>query len=238
MIGDIVGKPGRRAVQTLLPGLISEHDIDLVIANAENSAGGFGLTLETSLELFEAGADVLTTGNHVWDQKDIIPHLDGDLPILRPINFPPTAPGRGFLTVKDVLVINLMGRVFMKSLDCPFRTMDNLLPSISNKAPVRIVDFHGEATSEKGAMGWYLDGRVSGVLGTHTHVGTIDTQVLPKGTAFVTDVGMVGPLESVIGDEPEAVIQRFLTLMNQRLSVANGPVRFSSVMLDVNEEDR
>jgi metallophosphoesterase (TIGR00282 family) len=236
MIGDIVGKPGRRAVQTLLPGLISEHRIDLVIANAENSAGGFGLTLDTTIELLEAGADVITTGNHVWDQKDIIPHLDGHLPILRPINYPPSAPGRGYIAVKNVLVINLMGRVFMKSLDCPFRTMDDLLPSISKKAPVIIVDFHGEATSEKGAMGWYLDGRVTGVLGTHTHVGTIDAQVLPKGTAYITDVGMVGPLESVIGDDPEDVIQRFLTLMNQRLSVAKGPVRFSSVMLDVNEE--
>ena len=236
MIGDIVGKPGRRAVQKLVPNLRNEYDVDLVIANAENSAGGYGLTFDTSQELFGCGVDVITTGNHVWDQKEIIPYLDGELPILRPINYPPNVPGCGYLKTNNVLIVNLMGRVFMRSLDCPFRAMDHLLKSVPDKPPMVIVDFHAEATSEMGAMGWYLDGRVSGVLGTHTHVGTIDTQILPKGTAYVTDVGMVGPSQSVIGDDPEAVIQRFLTQMHHRLEVAKGPVRFSSILLEVEED--
>ena len=237
MIGDIVGKPGRRAVQKLVPDLQAEYNIDLVIANGENSAGGYGLTLETAEELFQSGVDVITTGNHVWDQKEIIPHLNGELPILRPINFPPTVPGRGHLMDKNVMVVNLMGRVFMSNLDCPFRAMDDLLSSVSDRPRVTIVDFHGEATSEKGAMGWYLDGRVSAVLGTHTHVGTVDTQILPKGTAYVTDIGMVGPSRSVIGDDPEAVIHRFLNPIRNRLTVATGPVRFSSVLMEVEESD-
>ena len=237
MIGDIVGKPGRRAVQDLLPDLKKEYDLDLVIANAENSAGGFGLTIDTSQDLFQCGVDVITTGNHVWDKREIIPYLDGELPILRPINYPPQVPGRGYLKTNGTMVVNVMGRVFMNSLDCPFRAMDNLLSSMTDKPPVIIVDFHGEATSEKGAMGWYLDGRVSAVLGTHTHVGTVDTQVLPKGTAYVTDVGMVGPIQSIIGDDPKDVIERFLTQMRNSLSVAKGPVRFSSVLVEVGDED-
>ncbi|MFQ5874310.1 MAG: TIGR00282 family metallophosphoesterase, partial [Dehalococcoidia bacterium] len=220
MIGDIVGRPGRRAVEKLLPDLRGEYEIDLAIANGENSAGGYGLTLETSHELFRCGVDVITTGNHVWDQKEIIPHLNGELPILRPLNYPPVVPGQGYLITRNVMVVNLMGRVFMDNVDCPFRAMDDLLSSVSELPPVVMVDFHGEATSEKGAMGWYLDGRVSAVLGTHTHVGTVDAQILPKGTAYLTDVGMVGPIKSVIGDDPEAVIQRFLTPMRHRLTVA------------------
>ena len=235
MIGDIVGKPGRRAIQTLVPSLRNEYKIDLVIANAENSAGGFGLTPDTSKELLENGVDVLTTGNHVWDKKEIIPYMDGRLPILRPINFAPEVPGSGYLITHNVLVVNLIGRVFMKTWECPFRTMDKLLNTVPDKPSMIVVDFHGEATSEKGAMGWYLDGRVSGVFGTHTHVGTIDTMILPKGTAYVTDLGMVGPRLSIIGDEPQGVIQRFLTQMHQRLSVAKGPARFSSVMVDIDE---
>jgi hypothetical protein len=237
MIGDIVGKPGRRTVQRVLPDLKQENEIDLVIANGENSAGGYGLTFDTTQELLQCGVDVITTGNHVWDQKEIIPYMDGELPILRPINYPPRVPGRGYLMTQGVMVVNLMGRVFMSSVDCPFRTMDSFLSSVPEKPPVIIVDFHGEATSEKGALGWYLDGRVSAILGTHTHVGTVDVQILPKGTAYVTDVGMVGPRHSVIGDDPKDVIQRFLTLMHVRLSVAKGPVRFSSVLLEVGDED-
>lgn len=235
MIGDIVGKPGRRAIQTLVPSLRNEYQIDLVVANAENSAGGFGLTPDTSKELLQTGVDVLTTGNHVWDQKEIIPYMDGRLPILRPLNFAPEVPGSGYLVTHGVLVVNLIGRVFMKTWECPFRTMDKLLNTIPDRPSIIVVDFHGEATSEKGAMGWYLDGRVSGVFGTHTHVGTIDTMILPKGTAYVTDLGMVGPRLSIIGDEPQGVIQRFLTQMHQRLSVAKGPARFSSVMVDIDE---
>ncbi len=233
MIGDIVGKPGRRAVRTLLPGVKSEFGVDLVVANAENSAGGFGLTPGTVDELLDAGVDVITSGNHVWDQQEIIPYLESEAPILRPLNFPPDLPGRGSLIIQDVLVVNLIGRVFMKDYDCPFRAMDGLLNGSRGRPPVTLVDFHGEATSEKGAMGWYLNGRVSAVVGTHTHVGTVDAQILPEGTAYVTDLGMVGPSRSIIGDDPPPIIDRFLTQMNQRMSVAKGPVRFNSALIDI-----
>jgi metallophosphoesterase (TIGR00282 family) len=233
MIGDIVGKPGRRAVRTLLPGIKNEFGVDLVVANAENSAGGFGLTPSTSDELLDAGVDVITTGNHVWDQQEIIEYLDSEAPVLRPLNFPPGLPGRGYLIFQDVLVVNIIGRVFMKDYDCPFRAMDSLLKGTRDRPRVTLVDFHGEATSEKGAMGWYLNGRVSAVVGTHTHVGTVDTMVLPGGTAYVTDLGMVGPSQSIIGDDPEPIIERFLTQMNHRMSVAKGPVRFSSALIDI-----
>ena len=233
MIGDIVGKPGRRAMRTLLPGIKNEFGVDLVVANAENSAGGFGLTPSTSDELLDAGVDVITTGNHVWDQQEIIEYLDSEAPVLRPLNFPPGLPGRGYLIFQDVLVVNIIGRVFMKDYDCPFRAMDSLLKGTRDRPRVTLVDFHGEATSEKGAMGWYLNGRVSAVVGTHTHVGTIDTMVLPGGTAYVTDLGMVGPSQSIIGDDPEPIIERFLTQINHRMSVAKGPVRFSSALIDI-----
>ena len=237
MIGDVIGKPGRRAVKSLVPSLRREHGIDLVIANGENTAGGFGLTLDTAHELLDSGVDVLTSGNHIWDQKEIIPHLDEGLPLVRPANYP-DAPGRGDLAMDGVLVINLMGRVFMPALDCPFRTADRLLREArdAGTAPVVIVDFHAEATSEKQAMGWYLNGRVSAVVGTHTHVGTVDARVLPGGTAYVSDVGMTGPRDSVIGSETGAVLERFLTGLPQRLTVADGPVAMNSVLIDVDQE--
>ena len=235
MIGDVLGRPGRWALNTILPGMRSEYQLDLVIANAENAAGGLGVTLDTAQELLKAGIDVLTSGNHVWDKKEIIPHLDTDLPLLRPLNYPPGVPGRGYLTADRVLVVNLTGRVFMGNFDCPFRAMDHLLGSQGTRPPVIIVDFHAEATSEKGAMGWYLDGRVSAVIGTHTHIATADTRLLPRGTAYATDVGMTGPLDSVIGDNPEDVLQRFLTAMPFRLSVGTGKVIFNGILLDVDE---
>lgn len=235
LVGDIIGKPGRRALKALLPGLCEEHNLDLVIVNGENAAGGQGLTSATAQELLAAGADVITSGNHIWDQKEIISHLDGDMPIVRPYNYPPGAPGRGYLMVKDALVVNLMGRTFMASLDCPFRGADALLASLPQRPPVVIVDFHAEATSEKGAMGRYLDGRVSAVLGTHTHVGTIDAQILPRGTAYVTDIGMTGPVDSVIGDDVDAVLHRFLTRLPSRLSVGKGNVVFNGVVVDVDK---
>lgn len=235
MVGDVIGKPGRHAVKGLLPGLRRDHGLDLVIANGENAAGGFGLTPATAQELFAAGVDIITSGNHIWDQKEIIPHLDGDLPILRPLNYPPAAPGRGYLIRGGVLVVNLIGRTFMGSYDCPFRSMDRLLTELTKLPPVVIVDFHAEATSEKAAMGWYLDGRVSAVLGTHTHVPTADPRLLPKGTAYVSDVGMTGPLNSIIGDDPETVLARFLTAMPNRLQVADGPVVLNSVVVDIDE---
>ena len=234
-IGDIIGKPGRKAVEQILPGLCYEHKIDLVIGNGENAAGGVGLTLSTARELFDAGVDVITTGNHVWAHKDIFPYLDGELAILRPLNYPPADPGRGYLLRDNVLIVNLVGRVFIGHFDCPFRAMDQLLSDFQDRAIPIIVDFHAEATSEKVAMGRYLAGRVSAVLGTHTHVGTIDAQILPGGTAYVTDIGMVGPSESVIGDDPDAVIKRFLTQIPGRLSVGKGKVSFDAMLVDVDE---
>jgi 2',3'-cyclic-nucleotide 2'-phosphodiesterase len=235
-IGDIIGKPGRNAVRDLLPGLRREHRINLIIGNGENTAGGIGITPSTAQELFDSGIDVITTGNHVWAHKDIIPYLDGNLAIVRPLNYPPSAPGRGYLYKDGVLVVNLIGRTFMGNFDCPFRAMDQLLSKVEGKSNIIIVDFHAEATSEKVAMGWYLDGRVSAVLGTHTHVGTIDGRILSGGTAYVTDIGMVGPLNSVIGDDPHAVIDRFLTQMPSRLPVADGPVVFNAVLIEVDEQ--
>ncbi len=237
MIGDVVGRPGRRAVQALLPQLRQEHGLDLVIANAENAAGGMGLTPETALELIDAGVDVLTSGNHIWQYKEIVPALeDGNLPLLRPLNYPPQAPGRGYLFNGQVMVVNLVGRTFMNALDCPFRTVETLLEGLGNKAPkVIIVDFHAEATSEKIAMGWFLTGKASAVLGTHTHVGTVDLRILPGGTAYVTDVGMTGPVDSVIGVEVEAVLQRFITRLPQQLPIGKGKVGLDAVLVEVDE---
>ena len=237
MIGDIIGKPGRQAVRSLVPDLRAELGIDLVIANGENAAGGFGITLDITYELLESGVDVITSGNHIWDQKDIIPHMDEGIPLIRPANYP-DAPGLGYLIQDGVMVLNLMGRVFMPALDCPFRTADAILQEASESgAPlVKIVDFHAEATSEKQGMAWYLDGRVSAVLGTHTHVGTVDAKILPRGTGSLTDVGMTGPINSVIGSSVDAVLDRFLTGMPQRLSVASGPVIMNSVLIDVDRE--
>ena len=235
-IGDIVGKPGRRAVKALLPGLVREYGIDLTIGNGENAAGGLGLTPSTAQELFDSGIDVITSGNHIWAHKEIIPYLDASLPLLRPLNYPPMAPGRGYLFKNNVLIVNLVGRVFIGNFDCPFRAMDQLLAEFKDKTNVVVVDFHAEATSEKVAMGRYLDGRVSAVFGTHTHVGTIDARILPRGTAYVTDIGMVGPMDSVIGDDMDSVINRFLTQIPSRLSVGKGKVVFDAILVEVNEE--
>jgi len=235
VVGDVVGRPGRRAVNTLLPRLRQQYGLDLVIANAENAAGGLGLTLATAKELLDAGVDVLTSGNHIWAQSEIIPYLDSEMPILRPLNYPPGVPGKGYLITGQTMVVNIIGRTFIGNFDCPFRAMDKLLAELEPKPSVIIVDFHAEATSEKIAMGRYLDGRVSAVLGTHTHVGTIDAQLLPQGTAYVTDIGMAGPIDSVIGDDAEAVLRRFLTMMPHRLSVGSGRTIFSAVVVGVDE---
>jgi metallophosphoesterase (TIGR00282 family) len=235
VIGDIVGKPGRQIINQYLRDIRKQYKTSIVIANAENAAGGFGLTPDTAKELLGAGIDVLTSGNHIFAQKEIIPYLDADIPILRPLNYPPGVPGRGYLTLGKALIVNLMGRVFMNNLDDPFRAMDNLLESLDKKPKVIIVDFHAEATSEKVAMGRYLDGRVSAVLGTHTHVGTIDTQILKGGTAYVTDIGMTGPTDSIIGDDPDAIIQRFLTQMPHHLSVGKGKPQLNAVLVEADE---
>ena len=233
VIGDVIGKPGRRAVGKLLPELREQHRLDLVIANGENSAGGLGLTPSTAGELFRAGVDIITSGNHIWAHKEIIPELNGHLPILRPLNYPSGAPGRGYIITDKALVINLMGRTFIGNFDCPFKAIDNLLKQLKQIPPVIIIDFHAEATSEKVALGRYLDGRVSAVLGTHTHVATADFKVLPKGTAYITDIGMVGPIDSVIGDDSQEVINRFLTAIPHRLSVGKGRVMFNAVLIDI-----
>jgi len=235
-IGDIIGKPGRKAVKEILPGLCDEYNIDLVVGNGENAAGGLGLTPSTAEELFDSGIDVITTGNHIWAYSEIVPYLEGELALLRPLNYPPMNPGRGHLHKGNVLIVNLIGRVFMAHVDCPFRAMDQLLAEFEHKSIPIIVDFHAEATSEKVAMGRYLDGRVSAVLGTHTHVGTVDARILPGGTAYVTDIGMVGPMDSVIGDDPDSVINRFLTQIPSRLSVGKGRVSFDAILVEVDEK--
>ena len=235
-IGDIIGKPGRNALKEILPALCDEHNIDLVVGNGENAAGGLGLTPSTAEDLFDSGIDVITTGNHIWAHNDIIPYLNGELAILRPLNYPPMNPGRCYLLKNNVLIVNLVGRVFMGHVDCPFRAMDQLLVEFEHKSIPIIVDFHAEATSEKVAMGRYVDGRVSAVVGTHTHVGTADARILPGGTAYVTDIGMVGPRDSVIGDDPDSVIKRFLTQIPSRLSVGKGEVSFDAILVEVDEK--
>jgi metallophosphoesterase (TIGR00282 family) len=236
MIGDVIGKPGRKAVAALLPALRDELRLDLIIANGENAAAGRGLTQKTAREIFAAGVDVITSGNHIWDQKEIETIIDQETAILRPLNYPPASPGRGLLTQKGVTVLNLQGRTFMPDIDCPFRAADAALAGLPPDAIV-FVDMHAEATSEKVGMGRYLDGRVAAVVGTHTHVPTADAQVLPGGTAFVSDVGMVGPKESIIGNEIDAVIQRFITGMPTRLPVPEGPgpVQFNAVLVEIDE---
>lgn len=235
LIGDIIGQPGRRAVDALLPELRRELRLDVVIANGENVAAGRGLTNRTAGELFQAGVDVISSGNHIWDQKEIIEELDGEAPILRPANYPPGTPGSGMKSRRGLRVLNLQGRVFMPNIDCPFRTADALLEGQTGPT---VVDIHAEATSEKVAMGWYLDGRVSAVIGTHTHVPTADGRVLPKGTAYITDAGMVGARDSVIGFEVSASHRLFLTQLPTRLPVEEKADRivFNSVLVEIDDE--
>jgi metallophosphoesterase (TIGR00282 family) len=234
-IGDVVGQPGRRALSSLLPDLRRELALDVVVANGENAAGGRGLTLRTAQEMFSAGVDVISSGNHIWDQKEIIEELDGETPILRPANYPPGSPGRGIVSARGLTVINLQGRTFMPSIDCPFRTADALLDATVS-GPI-VVDIHAEATSEKVAMGWYLDGRVSAVLGTHTHVPTSDTRILPGGTAYVTDAGMTGARDSVLGFEIAASHRLFLSQLPTRLPVEESAktLIMNSVMVEIDD---
>ncbi|HUZ89221.1 MAG TPA: TIGR00282 family metallophosphoesterase [Candidatus Acidoferrales bacterium] len=235
-VGDVVGRPGREAVRDLLPDLRTELSVNFVVLNGENSAAGFGITAKIAHEFLGWGADVITLGNHVWDQKQFVQEIVSEERVLRPDNFPPGTPGRGagcFAVGADsVLVMNLMGRLFMPALDDPFRAADRIL-SEPSAASFSVCDVHAEATSEKQAMGWYLDGRVSVVVGTHTHVPTADARVLPGGTAYVTDVGMVGPRDSVIGVDSKAAVDRFLTAMPTRFNTATGVVTFNSVLVTI-----
>lgn len=242
-IGDIFGRPGRAVLKETLPGLVSEYSPDLVLANGENAAAGFGITPLLAEELLGLGIAVLTTGNHIWDKKEIYPYLaeHADGPLLRPANYPSHVPGRGLYVGKtkaglEFAVINLQGRVFMPPIDCPFRTVDALLESIPESVKVRFVDMHAEATSEKLAMGWYLNGRVTAMVGTHTHVPTADEMVLPGGTAYVTDLGMTGPYESVIGVEKDTIIRKFLSQLPERYEVAKGDVRLCGVLVEADPE--
>ena len=237
MIGDVFGEPGRKAVLGLLPRLREQYAVDLTIANVENAAAGFGVTPAIAQAFLEAGVGVLTSGNHIWDKKEIVEYIAKENLLLRPANYPPGTPGTGFIVVKagvhKVAVLNLMGRVFMPATDCPFRKADEELPRLREETPIIVVDMHGDATSEKQAMGWYLDGRVSAVLGTHSHVQTADERILPRGTAYITDVGMTGPIDSVIGAEREQAIRRFLTGIHIRLEPARGPARLQGAVVRI-----
>lgn len=237
-IGDTVAKAGRTIVQDHLKHLQSEYGVDLTILNCENAAAGFGVTPKIADEFFDWGIDVLTSGNHVWDKKEIMPYLAKNSRILRPANYPPDNPGRGVAILKtrsgeEAAVINLQGRVFMPATDDPFRVADALLADLPKQIKVIFVDMHGEATSEKVAMGWYLDGRVSAVVGTHTHVPTADETILPGGTAYITDVGMAGPFFSVIGAIKEDVIRRFLTSIPEKFEFGSQDARLNAVLVDV-----
>lgn len=239
-IGDIVGRPGREVIEKLLPGLKKEYSLDFVIANAENAAGGSGITAKVAEELFNSGVCVLTSGDHIWKKKDIFEIINQDQRILRPANFPKGAPGYGFAVYKTgkgqkLGVININGRVFMDPLECPFRTASLAQEALSKETNCIIVDIHAEATSEKVALGWFLDGKVSAVLGTHTHIQTADEKILPGGTAYITDVGMSGPYDSVIGRKKEDVLERFLTLVPVRFEVAQEDIQLHGVVLDINE---
>jgi metallophosphoesterase (TIGR00282 family) len=240
MIGDIIGRPGRHTVERELPGLREERGIDFVTANGENVAGGMGLTSSTADALLAAGVDVITSGNHIWDKREIYPYLESNERILRPLNYGTTdVPGRGWGTYQaldgtDIAVVNLMGRTYMQPLDNPFTDADRLLGEGSEPLPpVRLVDFHCEITSEKNAMGIYLDGRVSAVMGTHTHTVTGDERILPKGTAYQSDLGMTGPIWSVIGFDPATVLPRFLTGLPTRFEVGSGPVILNAAQIDI-----
>jgi metallophosphoesterase (TIGR00282 family) len=240
MVGDVYGEPGRQAVTKLVPQLRQAHAIDFCVVNVENAAGGFGVTPAIARQMLEAGADVMTTGNHIWDKREIVEYITRENLLLRPANFPVGTPGAGHVTVKagphKIAVLNLMGRVFMLPIDCPFRKADEILPELRKETPIVLVDMHCEATSESIAMGWYLDGRVSAVVGTHRHVQTADERVLPGGTAYITDLGLTGPTDGVIGVDRDQIIQRFLNQMPIRFETAKGPAALHGVVITIDPE--
>lgn len=241
VIGDVFGKSGRRTLKTSLSNVVTMFKADFIIANCENLAGGFGFTRDTLNEVFATGVDVVTTGNHVWDKKEALDIADADQRVLRPANYPDGVPGRGsgVFTSKSgtkVGLINLMGRVFMDSLDCPFKAAERELAKVSLDAKIILVDMHAEATSEKQAMAHLLDGRVTAVIGTHTHVQTADERLLMRGTAYITDVGMTGPLHSIIGVRPEIIMKRFMLKLPERFEEAHGPGQLNAVLVEVDDE--
>lgn len=238
-LGDIFGKPGRNAVKKMLSTIHKENDIAFTIANAENAANGRGLTADTMHELLDVGIDVITMGNHVWDNKDIFNIIE-EPRIVRPANYPSDCPGQGYHIYtagfsKKIAVINLSGRVFMPALDCPFRVVDEIITDIGDAADYIIVDFHAEATSEKQAMGYYLDGRTTAVLGTHTHIQTADEKVMPLGTAYITDLGMTGPYDSILGVDKDLIIKKFITQRPVKFDVAHGPAQIQGVIMNIDD---
>ncbi|MCM2358914.1 MAG: TIGR00282 family metallophosphoesterase [Geobacteraceae bacterium] len=240
-IGDIIGKAGRQALSRELHRLVDRHLVDIVVANGENAAGGFGLTEEVAGDLFKLGINVITSGNHIWDKKDALDFIRREERLLRPANYPEGAPGRGSTVAITaggikVAVLNLEGRVFMNNLECPFRKADREVAALKEVTPVILVDFHAEASSEKATLGWYLDGRVSAVVGTHTHVQTADERILPGGTAYITDTGMTGAFDSVIGMRKEEAISKFLTQLPVKFEVAKGNVRLNGVLVEIDEK--
>jgi metallophosphoesterase (TIGR00282 family) len=239
-IADIFGSPGRKAVHDLVPELVASMGIDFLIANVENAAAGFGVTRDILAELKSLGVECMTSGNHIWDRREVLPVLDEEPLLLRPHNYPPGVPGTGAKVFRaragtPVGVLNLMGRVFMNDVDCPFRAADHALETLRGQAKVIFVDFHAEATAEKIALAWHLDGRVSALVGTHTHVQTADEQIFPRGTGYLTDAGMTGPHDSVIGVQKELAIRKFLTQLPTRFEPATGNVRLHGVHLEVDE---
>lgn len=235
--GDVVGKPGRQALKKELPHLVEQYEADMVIANGENAAGGIGITPETMSELFELGVHVITTGNHIWDKKEIISEIDGEDRILRPINYPPASPGKGLGFYKNhaglpVAVINVVGRIFMQPVDCPFLAVEKAVALASKLTPLIIIDFHAEATSEKLAMGWYLKEKVTAVIGTHTHVQTADERILPGKAAYISDVGLVGPYDSVLGLDPDSILDRFTSGMPFKWKLAEGDCMINGLFIE------
>ena len=239
LTGDVVGRPGRRAFQKYTPKLRQERQIDVVVVNGENSAGGKGITRKSLDELYHGGADIVTSGNHVWDKKDVLEFIDREPFLVRPANYPEGAPGKGSCIYpfrsKNIGVMNLSGRTFMPVLDCPFQKAEELLRELTPVCDVLILDFHAEATSEKMAMGWYLDGRVNCIVGTHTHIQTADERILPGGTAYITDLGMVGAWNSVLGVCTDIVIDKFTKALPVRFDLANGPNVYSAVILEIDD---
>ncbi len=240
MIGDIVGRTGRRAVRELLPGLIEEYNLDFVIANGENAAGGFGLTESVMNDLLDYGIDLLTTGNHTWDNKDIYNFIDQTDQVIRPYNYPADVPGEGIKVINKgdytLAVVNLLGRVYLGNYLCPFRSLDQAVTELDEEVDAIVVDFHAEATAEKEALAWYGDGKVSAIVGTHTHVQTADQRIFPQGTAYITDLGLTGGVNSILGMNIDEPLERFLTQMPNRFKVASGDSKLSGLIIEIDSE--
>ena len=239
MVGDVIGRPGRAAFAKYTPKLRKEKNVDIVVVNGENSAGGKGITRKALDELLHAGADIVTSGNHIWDKKDVLEFIDREPFLIRPANYPEGAPGKGWCVypwkAKNIGVMNLSGRAFMPPMDCLFQKVEDILRELKGECDIILLDFHAETTSEKMAMGWYLDGRVNAVVGTHTHIQTADERVLPNGTAYITDLGMVGPWDSVLGVKTEIILEKFISGMPVRFDLAAGPCVYSAVIVDIDD---